>query len=505
MEESFIRNLSGESVGRGGCLTNRRSRGSEVNLAAGISRGGRDSDHAASAGFCFCAGSAGLRPWCRLQNGASRETVQAAKWDPHEDDRHGTIVSFCTPRFPTLQRRLPPMSCSRFVRFASCYLALQCVLAMSVNADGQDTEQLLGDSGFAGGFIVQLGCQDGATVASLRRGESTQVHGLVRDASKLVSIRKEIEATGVYGDVAVDQFSGPELPYTDNLVNLFVSEDLGEVSLAEVLRVLVPQGVAMIKTGDTWEKTVKPRPENIDEWSHYLHDASGNSVAHDDVVAPPRHLQWVGSPRWARHHDRMASMSALVSTAGRMFYIMDEGSRVSIQLPPKWKLIARDAFNGSILWKRDIPDWQSHLWPLKSGPTQLSRRLVSNDKDWNSALVQSSTLEQEYRVQVEGDLTELEIRVMEAGINLPKMGYFKPLSINVVEMIDGRTVLNVVLTDGKVRQLRRMFSTLRHKIFYLRRVREGNLSTGNLAPGKWRYLTDEEILSIRKLAGPEKK
>ena len=46
-------------------------------------------------------------------------------------------------------------------------------------------------------------------------------------------------------------------------------------------------------------------------------------------------------------------------------------------MPPKWKLIARDAFNGTILWKRDIPDWQNHLWPLKSGPTQLTRRLVS--------------------------------------------------------------------------------------------------------------------------------
>ena len=79
------------------------------------------------------------------------------------------------------------------------------------------------------------------------------------------------------------------------------------------------------------------RPADIDEWTHFMHDASGNAVAHDTVVGPPRHLQWVGSPRWSRHHDRMASMSALVSTGGRMFYIMDEGSRISIQLPPKWK------------------------------------------------------------------------------------------------------------------------------------------------------------------------
>ena len=182
---------------------------------------------------------------------------------------------------------------------------------------------------------------------SLRNQFATQIHALVSDSDRLAGFRDGIIEEGVYGDVSADHFTGDELPYIDNLINLLVAEDLGEVPMAEVLRVLVPQGVAMIKRGDSWEKVIKPRPEEIDEWSHYLHDATGNSVAHDDVVGPPRHLQWVGSPRWSRHHDRMASMSALVSTAGRMFYVMDEGSRVSIQLPPKWKLIARDAFQ----WK----------------------------------------------------------------------------------------------------------------------------------------------------------
>jgi outer membrane protein assembly factor BamB len=41
-------------------------------------------------------------------------------------------------------------------------------------------------------------------------------------------------------------------------------------------------------------------------------------------------------------------------------------------------LIARDAFNGTILWKRRIDHWHTHLWPLKSGPGQLPRRLVAS-------------------------------------------------------------------------------------------------------------------------------
>jgi len=69
----------------------------------------------------------------------------------------------------------------------------------------------------------------------------------------------------------------------------------------------------------------------------------------------------------------------MVSSGGRVFYYLDEGSRVSPQLPSQWKLVARDAFNGVLLWKRSIERWHTRLWPLKSGPASLPRRLVSVD------------------------------------------------------------------------------------------------------------------------------
>ena len=66
---------------------------------------------------------------------------------------------------------------------------------------------------------------------------------------------------------------------------------------------------------------------------------SGNAVAHDTVIGPPRRLQWQGGPRWSRHHDNMSSVSALVTSGGRVFYIFDEGPHASIELPSKWKLM----------------------------------------------------------------------------------------------------------------------------------------------------------------------
>jgi outer membrane protein assembly factor BamB len=240
-------------------------------------------------------------------------------------------------------------------------------------------QKILEDTGITGGMVVVVGCGDGRLTAALgAQGESYLVQGVDTDAEAIAKARKRFLAAGVNGRVSAVRFDGKRLPYIDNLVNLVVSEELGDVAMDEVRRILCPGGTAYVRTGGGWSKTVKPRPDEIDEWTHYMHDASGNAVAQDDVVGPPRRMQWQGSPRYGRHHDKMSSMSACVTAGGRVFYVFDETSPASILSPPSWTLIARDAFNGTILWKRPISTWHTHLWPLKSGPAQLPRRLVSD-------------------------------------------------------------------------------------------------------------------------------
>jgi pseudouridine synthase len=108
----------------------------------------------------------------------------------------------------------------------------------------------------------------------------------------------------------------------------------------------------------------------------------------------------------------------------------------------------------------------------------------------------SRVLDQEFRVQVEGELTKLEIGVMTAGVHLPKMGLFKPLSVKIVEVLNSRTVITMVVREGKIRQVRRMLNTLRHKVVFVRRTRIGNIRLGDLPIGGVRHLTADEIRSI---------
>ena len=241
----------------------------------------------------------------------------------------------------------------------------------------RQAQKILDASGVKGGLIVHIGCGDGRLTAALRANESYLVQGLDTELQNLEKAREYIHSLNLYGNVSVDRLKGRRLPYIDNLVNLVVSENLGAAAESEVMRILCPNGVAYIKKGGRWIKKIKPRSKELDDWTHYLHDASNNAVSHDTVVAPPSRMQWIGSPRYARHHDRMSSVSAAVTAGGRVFYIFDEAPRASILVPPEWSLIARDAFNGTILWKRPIPFWHTHLWPLKSGPAQLPRRLVA--------------------------------------------------------------------------------------------------------------------------------
>ncbi len=251
------------------------------------------------------------------------------------------------------------------------------VLAVSSAAWAASADDLYQATGVKGGLVVHLGCGDGELTSALRASDAYLVHGLDRSAADIARARRHIHSKGLTGKVSVAHLSGKRLPYVDGSVRLVVADELDGIAMDEVLRVLCPGGVACVKQGDSYKKTVKPWPETIDEWTHALHGPDNNAVSHDTEVAPPYHLQWVGGPQWARSHDHLSSVSVVVSSAGRLFTITDEGPAAAVALPAEWKLVARDAFSGVVLWKRDVEPWEGHLRGFRTGPAAIQRRLVA--------------------------------------------------------------------------------------------------------------------------------
>lgn len=251
-------------------------------------------------------------------------------------------------------------------------LSVTLALATAVGSE-PSARQFPGAGDMRGGVVIHVGCGDGRATAGLRANEGVIVHGIDTDSKNVEAARAHIGSLGLYGHVSIAEWDGGRLPYVDNFANVIVVADGQRVPKEEILRALAPEGVGFMGG----EKIVKSRPADIDEWTHYLHGPDNNAVARDTVVGPPRHYQWIGSPNYLRHHDHLSGLSAMVSAKGRLFYIVDLGPRWSVQMPPKWTLLARDAFNGAILWQRPIERWHPHLWGLKNGPAQIMRRLVA--------------------------------------------------------------------------------------------------------------------------------
>lgn len=251
---------------------------------------------------------------------------------------------------------------------------LIAAMALARFATAGSAPDILKDAGVTGGLVVQIGCPDPAALTALRTSDGIIVQGLDTSAGNVADVREAVAAKKLRGAVSARTFDGKTLPYRDNLVNLVVVADpKSTVPQAELLRILAPNGKAWIGG----KVTTKPRPAGLDEWTHYHHDPEGTMVGEDKVTGPPRGIQWMAGPKWLRNHDFMSSMHAMVSAGGRVFYVIDEGLRNHIFLPSRWVLIAREAFNGTVLWKRAIKDWHPNNYPLKSGPGQFPRRLVA--------------------------------------------------------------------------------------------------------------------------------
>ena len=244
-------------------------------------------------------------------------------------------------------------------------------------APADDAKAILAATGMRGGLVAHVGCGDGQLTAALSDGGKNVVHGLDRDAAAVQRARELIRSRKLYGPVSAEVWTEPFLPYTDGLVNLLVVERPEMATETERMRVLAPGGVAYVKQGTTWTKMVKPPQPGVDEWTHYLHDASGNAVAKDAVVGPPKYLQWSAPPTHTRAHEYTPGIGALVSTNGRIFFVEDKAPTASMATLPQWHLVARDAHNGLLLWERPLASWFSHLVGWTSSPPQLQRRVVA--------------------------------------------------------------------------------------------------------------------------------
>jgi 23S rRNA pseudouridine2605 synthase len=107
-------------------------------------------------------------------------------------------------------------------------------------------------------------------------------------------------------------------------------------------------------------------------------------------------------------------------------------------------------------------------------------------------------VEKVYRVQIMGFLSNNDIEQIKSGVMIgsDETGQGEVLSQNKVSK--SVTEIELVLTQGKKREVRRIFSSLGYKVIALQRISFGGITTDGLNLGHWRRLSEEEALSLRR-------
>ena len=129
--------------------------------------------------------------------------------------------------------------------------------------------------------------------------------------------------------------------------------------------------------------------------------------------------------------------------------------------------------------------------------------LVTNDGDLAHRLLHPSfAVERAYEVVVAGEPTREAIDQLRQGIHLAE-GRVRVVRLRVKRRQKRSTVLEMVLAEGRNREIRRMAARIGHKVMSLKRIGFGPLRLGELPSGAYRPLNRTELQKLRDLAGRE--
>jgi len=125
--------------------------------------------------------------------------------------------------------------------------------------------------------------------------------------------------------------------------------------------------------------------------------------------------------------------------------------------------------------------------------------LLSNDTDFADLITNpESGIPKTYLVKLNALLSDEVIARLSTGLEMKRGDFARPLSVRRREDRGKYTWLEVVLTEGKNREVRRMIEAVGFKVLKLVRTQIGPLTLDGLQVGKWRELTPGEAACLRK-------
>ncbi len=126
--------------------------------------------------------------------------------------------------------------------------------------------------------------------------------------------------------------------------------------------------------------------------------------------------------------------------------------------------------------------------------------LLSNDGAFvNKITHPSHEIEKTYNVTVRGKITKEDMQKLESGVDIGDY-ITKPAKTKILKIDESKNIsrFQIIIHEGKNRQIRRMCKAINKPVLALHRAAIGNISVKNLKMGQYRYLTNKEIEDLVK-------
>ncbi|HYO46930.1 MAG TPA: pseudouridine synthase [Gemmatimonadota bacterium] len=150
----------------------------------------------------------------------------------------------------------------------------------------------------------------------------------------------------------------------------------------------------------------------------------------------------------------------------------------------------------------DLVELPARVWPAGRLDIDSEGALIlTNDGELSHRLTHPSfEVPKTYVVKVGGSVSERSIRALARGVELED-GRTRPAKVTPLDRSGGSTLVEITITEGRNRQVRRMFDAVGHRVLGLVRTAIGPLKLGHLKPGSVRKLSPAEVRSLYRATG----
>jgi len=126
--------------------------------------------------------------------------------------------------------------------------------------------------------------------------------------------------------------------------------------------------------------------------------------------------------------------------------------------------------------------------------------LLTNDGDMVNKLTHpSNEIPKTYLVKVEGEVTDNDVKLLRNSMDIGQGEQTKGAKVVLLGVENRISKLEITISEGKNREIRRMMETIGKNVIFLKRIAIGDIRLGGLSRGKTRYLNDKEIAYLKAL------